>query len=116
VLCACCRGEGLGTEVKRRILMGTYALSAGYYDAYYKRAQQVRIHMALRALSSACVALTCWQWWGSGCAEQGCAGSGRWADASGDKAGRNTKAASRITNTMAFLHVHKLSRAHNTIA
>ena len=35
------RGEGLGPEVKRRILMGTYALSAGYYDAYYKRAQQV---------------------------------------------------------------------------
>ncbi|CAL8464275.1 g3810 [Coccomyxa elongata] len=36
------RGEGLNAEVKRRILMGTYALSAGYYDAYYKRAQQVR--------------------------------------------------------------------------
>ncbi|KAG1673670.1 hypothetical protein FOA52_010538 [Chlamydomonas sp. UWO 241] len=36
------RGQGLGPEVKRRILMGTYALSAGYYDAYYKRAQQVR--------------------------------------------------------------------------
>eukprot|EP00887_Chlorella_sp_A99_P000286 scaffold13.g286.t1 len=36
------RDEGLGAEVKRRILMGTYALSAGYYDAYYKRAQQVR--------------------------------------------------------------------------
>jgi hypothetical protein len=36
------RGEGLGPEVRRRILMGTYALSAGYYDAYYKRAQQVR--------------------------------------------------------------------------
>ncbi len=35
------RGEGLNAEVKRRILMGTYALSAGYYDAYYKRAQQV---------------------------------------------------------------------------
>ena len=34
--------EKLGSEVKRRILMGTYALSAGYYDAYYKRAQQVR--------------------------------------------------------------------------
>jgi aspartyl-tRNA(Asn)/glutamyl-tRNA(Gln) amidotransferase subunit A len=32
----------LGSEVRRRILMGTYALSAGYYDAYYKRAQQVR--------------------------------------------------------------------------
>ena len=36
------RGEGLNGEVKRRILMGTYALSAGYYDAYYKRAQQAR--------------------------------------------------------------------------
>ncbi|XP_004248204.1 glutamyl-tRNA(Gln) amidotransferase subunit A, chloroplastic/mitochondrial [Solanum lycopersicum] len=36
------RAGGLGAEVKMRILMGTYALSAGYYDAYYKRAQQVR--------------------------------------------------------------------------
>ncbi|KAK1404852.1 Amidase domain-containing protein [Heracleum sosnowskyi] len=36
------RARGFGSEVKRRILMGTYALSAGYYDAYYKRAQQVR--------------------------------------------------------------------------
>jgi aspartyl-tRNA(Asn)/glutamyl-tRNA(Gln) amidotransferase subunit A len=36
------RGEGFGEEVKRRILIGTYALSAGYYDAYYKKAQQVR--------------------------------------------------------------------------
>jgi aspartyl-tRNA(Asn)/glutamyl-tRNA(Gln) amidotransferase subunit A len=36
------RGEGFGSEVKRRIMLGTYALSAGYYDAYYKRAQQVR--------------------------------------------------------------------------
>jgi len=36
------RGEGFGAEVKRRILMGTYALSAGYYDAYYLRAQKVR--------------------------------------------------------------------------
>ncbi|XP_004500003.1 glutamyl-tRNA(Gln) amidotransferase subunit A, chloroplastic/mitochondrial [Cicer arietinum] len=36
------RSKGLGSEVKMRILMGTYALSAGYYDAYYKRAQQVR--------------------------------------------------------------------------
>ncbi len=35
------RHDGLGQEVKRRILMGTYALSAGFYDAYYKRAQQV---------------------------------------------------------------------------
>ncbi|PKU71439.1 glutamyl-tRNA(Gln) amidotransferase subunit A, chloroplastic/mitochondrial [Dendrobium catenatum] len=36
------RANGFGDEVKMRILMGTYALSAGYYDAYYKRAQQVR--------------------------------------------------------------------------
>ncbi len=36
------RSSGFGPEVKRRILIGTYALSAGYYDAYYKRAQQVR--------------------------------------------------------------------------
>jgi aspartyl-tRNA(Asn)/glutamyl-tRNA(Gln) amidotransferase subunit A len=36
------REIGLGTEVKRRILLGTYALSAGYYDAYYRKAQQVR--------------------------------------------------------------------------
>ena len=36
------RSEGFGKEVKRRILIGTYALSSGYYDAYYKRAQQVR--------------------------------------------------------------------------
>uniref|UniRef100_M1BWR1 Glutamyl-tRNA(Gln) amidotransferase subunit A n=1 Tax=Solanum tuberosum TaxID=4113 RepID=M1BWR1_SOLTU len=36
------RAGGLGSEVKMRILMGTYALSAGYYDAYYKRALQVR--------------------------------------------------------------------------
>ena len=36
------RGEGFGSEVKRRILIGTYALSEGYYDAYYKKAQQIR--------------------------------------------------------------------------
>jgi aspartyl-tRNA(Asn)/glutamyl-tRNA(Gln) amidotransferase subunit A len=36
------RGEGFGDEVKRRIMIGAYALSAGYYDAYYKKAQQVR--------------------------------------------------------------------------
>jgi aspartyl-tRNA(Asn)/glutamyl-tRNA(Gln) amidotransferase subunit A len=36
------RERGFGAEVKRRILLGTYALSAGYYDAYYKKAQQVR--------------------------------------------------------------------------
>ncbi len=36
------RGEGFGDEVKRRILVGTYALSAGYYDAYYIKAQKIR--------------------------------------------------------------------------
>ncbi len=36
------RGEGFGAEVKRRILIGTYALSAGYYDAYYIKAQKIR--------------------------------------------------------------------------
>jgi len=36
------RGQGFGSEVKRRIMLGTYALSAGYYDAYYKKAQRVR--------------------------------------------------------------------------
>ncbi len=36
------RGEGFGAEVKRRIMVGTYALSEGFYDAYYKKAQQIR--------------------------------------------------------------------------
>ncbi|MGB1088878.1 MAG: amidase family protein, partial [Alphaproteobacteria bacterium] len=36
------RAEGFGDEVKRRILIGTYVLSAGYYDAYYTKAQQIR--------------------------------------------------------------------------
>jgi len=36
------RQEGFGAEVKRRIMLGTYALSAGYYDAYYGKAQAVR--------------------------------------------------------------------------
>jgi len=36
------RGRGFGTEVKRRIMLGTYALSSGYYDAYYLKAQKVR--------------------------------------------------------------------------
>ena len=49
------RDEGFGAEVKRRIMLGTYALSAGYYDAYYLRAQKVRtliragLHEGLRA-------------------------------------------------------------------
>ncbi len=40
------RGEGFGQEVRRRILIGTYVLSAGYYDAYYARAQKVRTLIA----------------------------------------------------------------------
>jgi aspartyl-tRNA(Asn)/glutamyl-tRNA(Gln) amidotransferase subunit A len=36
------RGQGFGDEVKRRIMIGTYCLSSGYYDAYYKKSQQVR--------------------------------------------------------------------------
>jgi aspartyl-tRNA(Asn)/glutamyl-tRNA(Gln) amidotransferase subunit A len=36
------RSQGFGPEVKRRIMLGTYALSAGYYDAYYKKAMKVR--------------------------------------------------------------------------
>ena len=36
------RAQGFGPEVKRRIMLGTYVLSAGYYDAYYLKAQQVR--------------------------------------------------------------------------
>ena len=40
------RGQGFGREVKRRILIGTYVLSAGYYDAYYTKAQRVRALIA----------------------------------------------------------------------
>jgi aspartyl-tRNA(Asn)/glutamyl-tRNA(Gln) amidotransferase subunit A len=40
------RGEGFGAECKRRIMLGTYVLSAGYYDAYYRKAQQVRALIA----------------------------------------------------------------------
>ncbi len=40
------RGEGFGAEVKRRIILGTYVLSAGYYDAYYLKAQKVRTLIA----------------------------------------------------------------------
>ena len=50
------RHDGFGDEVKRRILVGTYALSSGYYDAYYGRAQQVRTKIAedFRAAFSGC--------------------------------------------------------------
>jgi aspartyl-tRNA(Asn)/glutamyl-tRNA(Gln) amidotransferase subunit A len=50
------RAEGFGAEVKRRIMLGTYALSSGYYDAYYGRAQRVRTKIAedfARAFESA---------------------------------------------------------------
>ena len=40
------RDEGFGDEVKRRVMLGTYALSSGYYDAYYRRAQKVRTLIA----------------------------------------------------------------------
>ena len=43
---AATRGEGFGAEVKRRIILGTYALSVGYYDAYYLQAQRVRTLVA----------------------------------------------------------------------
>ena len=46
------RAEGFGAEVRRRVMIGTYVLSAGYYDAYYLRAQKVRtlIKTRLRGL------------------------------------------------------------------
>ena len=40
------RSQGFGAEVKRRIMLGTYSLSSGYYDAYYGRAQRVRTKIA----------------------------------------------------------------------
>jgi aspartyl-tRNA(Asn)/glutamyl-tRNA(Gln) amidotransferase subunit A len=46
------RDEGFGAEVKRRILLGTYVLSAGYYDAYYRKAQQVRTLLTRDFLSA----------------------------------------------------------------
>ncbi len=55
------RAEGFGTEVKRRIMLGTYALSSGYYDAYYLKAQKVRtliMHDFLSALEKVDVILT----------------------------------------------------------
>jgi aspartyl-tRNA(Asn)/glutamyl-tRNA(Gln) amidotransferase subunit A len=55
------RGEGFGPEVKRRILLGSYALSSGYYDAYYVRAQKVRTLIRndfLKAFESVDVLLT----------------------------------------------------------
>jgi aspartyl-tRNA(Asn)/glutamyl-tRNA(Gln) amidotransferase subunit A len=56
---AATRAAGFGTEVKRRIMLGTYALSAGYYDAYYLKAQQVRtlIRRDFEQASARCDAL-----------------------------------------------------------
>ncbi len=53
------RDEGFGAEVKRRIMLGTYVLSAGYYDAYYRKAQQVRalIRDDFRKALTACDAI-----------------------------------------------------------
>jgi len=55
------RDEGFGLEVKRRIMLGTYALSSGYYDAYYLKAQKVRtliMHDFIRALEQVNVILS----------------------------------------------------------
>ena len=52
------RSEGFGEEVKRRIMIGTYALSAGYYDAYYLKAQQIR-HLISDDFSSAFASVDC---------------------------------------------------------
>ena len=55
------RSEGFGSEVKRRIILGTYVLSSGYYDAYYKKAQKVRTYVRKefeKALSKYDVLLT----------------------------------------------------------
>ena len=55
------RAEGFGDEVKRRIMLGTYALSSGYYDAYYLKAQKVRtliMHDFLKAFETVDVMLT----------------------------------------------------------
>ena len=55
------RGEGFGAEVKRRVLIGTYVLSAGYYDAYYNQARRVRTLIArdfTRAFETVDVILT----------------------------------------------------------
>jgi aspartyl-tRNA(Asn)/glutamyl-tRNA(Gln) amidotransferase subunit A len=60
------RGRGFGREVKRRIMLGTYVLSAGYYDAYYLKAQQVRTLIRQdyerRAADLNVAAFTTWMW------------------------------------------------------
>ena len=53
------RGAGFGAEVKRRIMLGTYALSAGYYEAYYGQAQKVRT-LIIRDYEPRSRRSTCW--------------------------------------------------------
>lgn len=56
------RSEGFGAEVKRRILVGSYVLSAGYFDAYYRKAQKVRALIAkdfIEAFASSCDVIAC---------------------------------------------------------
>ena len=53
------RSAGFGPEVKRRIMLGTYALSSGYYDAYYGRAQRVRTLIAARLRGRVRATSTC---------------------------------------------------------
>ena len=71
------RARGFGAEVKRRIMLGTYALSAGYYDAYYVKAQQVRTLIKAEfdevlstvdaILAPTSPTVCCRSSWGSGC-------------------------------------------------
>ncbi len=58
-LTAAARTQGFGSEVKRRIMLGTYTLSAGYYDAYYHRAQKVRtaLRQAYESVLGECLAV-----------------------------------------------------------
>ena len=53
------RAEGFGKEVRRRIMIGTYVLSAGYYDAYYLRAQSLRTLIARDFTQAFKVPATC---------------------------------------------------------
>jgi aspartyl-tRNA(Asn)/glutamyl-tRNA(Gln) amidotransferase subunit A len=61
IMYAASRAEGFGEEVKRRIMLGTYALSSGYYDAYYLRALKVRrlIKQDFDTRIRACDAIIC---------------------------------------------------------
>ena len=57
---AATREAGFGAEVKRRIILGTYALSSGYYDAYYGQAQKVRTLIVARLRRRVRARPTCW--------------------------------------------------------